>query len=51
MQVNDPQQVNLQEPYEVIYWCEKWGCSGQQLLQAVSAVGTSVEAVARYLGK
>lgn len=47
----DGNRVNIHEPYEVNYWCKKWGVSKAQLEAAVKAVGTSKSAVARYLGK
>lgn len=47
----DASRVNIHEPYEVNYWCKKWGCSEQQLRNVVTAVGTSAAAVAKYLGK
>jgi len=47
----DAKRVNIQEQYEVNYWCAKWGCTEQQLRAAVGAVGTSAEAVAKHLGK
>jgi len=45
----DASRVNIHEPYEVRYWCGKWGCSEAQLRAAVAAVGTSATAVERYL--
>ena len=47
----DAARVNVHEPYEVNYWCKKWGCTEQQLKNAVNAVGTSAAAVGKYLGK
>ncbi len=47
----DAKRVNINEPYEVNYWCKKWGCTPQTLRQAVNSVGTSADAVAKYLGK
>ena len=47
----DGNRVNIHEPYEVNYWCKKWGVSKDQLVRAVKAVGTSKSAVARHLGK
>jgi hypothetical protein len=47
----DSKTINIHEPYEVTYWCEKFGCTKQQLLDAVAAVGKSVDAVRRHLGK
>jgi len=47
----DGSKVNIHEPYEVNYWCKKWGVSKSQLEAAVKSVGTSKFAVAKYLGK
>lgn len=47
----DGNKVNVHEPYEVNYWCKKWGVSKAQLEAAVKAVGTGKAAVAKYLGK
>jgi len=47
----DGNKVNIHEPYEVNYWCKKWGVSKEQLIAAVKAVGTSKNAVAGYFGK
>jgi len=47
----DASRVNIHEPWEVEYWCRKFGCTHAQLVAAVHAVGTSAAAVARYLGK
>jgi hypothetical protein len=47
----DGNRVNIHEPYEVNYWCKKWGVSKDQLVGAVKAVGTSKSAVAQHLGK
>ena len=47
----DGNKVNIHEPYEVNYWCKKWGVTKEQLVAAVKAVGSSKYAVAGYLGK
>lgn len=47
----DSSRVNVHEDYEVRYWTHKWNVSEQQLREAVAAVGPSVEAVRRHLGK
>ena len=47
----DGSKVNIHEPYEVNYWCKKWGISKDQLVTAVKAVGTSKTAVAHHPGK
>ena len=54
LQIKEPadgNKVNIHEPYEVNYWCRKWGVTKDQLVAAVKAVGTSKAAVAKYLGK
>ena len=45
----DASRVNVHEPWEVEYWCKRFGCTKAQLVQAVNAVGTSSSAVERYL--
>ena len=47
----DASRVNVHEEWEVKYWCQKFGCTQAQLVAAVHAVGTSAEAVRRYLGR
>jgi hypothetical protein len=47
----DGSKININEPYEVNYWCKKFGCTEAQLKAAVKAVGTSKVAVQKYLGK
>lgn len=47
----DARRIALEEDYEVRYWTDKWGVSREQLAAAVKAVGHSVDAVARHLGK
>ena len=41
----DSSRINIREDYEVRYWTEKFGCTKQQLEDAVKKVGTSAEAV------
>jgi hypothetical protein len=47
----DAQRVNLQEPYELRAWCRKFGCSEEQLKQAVDAVGVMATDVEAWLKK
>jgi hypothetical protein len=47
----DTTKVNVNEPWEVRYWCSKWSVSEAQLRAAVRAVGVQSAAVARHLGK
>jgi hypothetical protein len=45
----DASRVNVHEPYEVRWWCHEFGCTEQQLRDAVSKVGVSAAAVRRHL--
>jgi hypothetical protein len=45
----DKKRINMNETYEVAYWKQRFGVSGQQLAGAVRAVGTSVKKVGEYL--
>jgi hypothetical protein len=45
----DSSRVNIHEPYEVRWWTEEFGCTEQQLKNAVAKVGTSAAAVKRHL--
>jgi hypothetical protein len=44
-------KVNVNEDYEVEYWTKKFGCSPQQLRDAVKKVGTGADAVQKALKK
>jgi len=46
----DRSRVNVNEPWEVRYWCGHFGCTEGQLRAAVAAVGVSADAVRRRLG-
>jgi hypothetical protein len=41
----------VNEPYEVSYWTKTLGVSEQKLRDAVKAVGVSVAAIRKHLGK
>lgn len=47
----DQTRVNVNEPWEVKWWCSKFGCTEAQLRAAVKAVGVMVVNVRRHLGK
>ena len=47
----DRSRVNVNEDWEVTYWCKEFGCSEAELRAAVAAVGVSVPAVRVHLGK
>lgn len=45
----DHSRINVNEPGEVKYRRKEYGCTEQQLRQAVSAVGVSADKVRQYL--
>ena len=45
----DRQRVNVNDPWEEIYWGEKLGCTSDQLRDAVDAVGEGVREVKDFL--
>lgn len=47
----DATKVNVNESWELNYWSKKFGVTKERLKEAVKAVGTSVAAVKRYIGK
>jgi uncharacterized protein DUF3606 len=44
----DPSRVNVDDPSEVKYRLKEYGCTEQQLRQAVAAVGASAAKVRQY---
>lgn len=47
----DQRRINVNEPWEIKTWCEKFGVTEAQLRAAVKAVGVMAKDVARQLGK
>jgi hypothetical protein len=47
----DRSRVNVNETWEVAYWCRELGCTESDLRRAVNAVGPMVANVRRHLGK
>jgi hypothetical protein len=47
----DRKRISLEEEHEVRYWTQKFGCSKEQLEDAVRQVGPMVDDVERQLGK
>jgi hypothetical protein len=45
----DRSRVNVNEVWEVRWWCGQFGCTETQLRAAVKAVGVMVVDVRRYL--
>lgn len=46
----DASKINLNQRYEIDYWCNRFGCSEDELRNAVDIVGTSKEDVEDFLG-
>ncbi len=44
-------RINPAEGYELNYWTRQLGCTEQQLLGAISAVGPQVDSVRSYLSR
>lgn len=47
----DKNLINVNEPYELRDWADKFGVSHAKLKDAVEAVGTSAKKVEAYLKK
>jgi hypothetical protein len=47
----DRSRVNVNEPWELTYWCAEFKCNEIQLRAAVKAVGVMVTDVRRHLSK
>lgn len=47
----DRDRINVNEDYELQYWTTTLGVSAEELRAAVAAVGPTVVAVRKHLGK
>lgn len=47
----DRLRVNIRQPHEVAYWCQRFGCTARMLRAAVKAVGVMAKDVERCLTK
>ena len=47
----DRSRVNVNEPWEVRWWCNEFKCTEQELRNAVRTVGVSAAAVRKHLGR
>jgi hypothetical protein len=47
----DRSRININEPYEVTYWMQKFDVPREHLVAAVKKVGVSSAAVAKELGR
>ena len=45
----DRVRINMQEPYEVSYWCKQFGCTAPELEEAVQTVGVNAEIVRAFI--
>ena len=45
----DRLRVNVSDPWEELYWGEKFGCTSEQLRAAVDAVGVQVSDIRAWL--
>jgi len=45
----DSRRVNIHEEHELKYWSKEFKVSKEKIIEAVTAVGTSAEAVKKYL--
>lgn len=45
----DGARIELNEDYELGYWTSRFGCTAEQLVDALQAVGVSTSAVGSYL--
>jgi Protein of unknown function (DUF3606) len=46
---SDKTRIDMNQPYQVAYWKQRFGVSEQELEDAVRAVGTSVTKIEAYL--
>lgn len=47
----DSNRININEPYEIEYWANKWNVATEQLKACIQRVGPMVEDIKRCLGK
>jgi hypothetical protein len=47
----DPTKINVNQTWEVKYWCNEFGVTEDELKSAVELVGVYVKDVRKYLGK
>jgi len=45
----DPKKININQDWEVRYWCKELGVTAEELVEAVKAVGPMVEDVRAYV--
>lgn len=45
----DPTKININQKWEIEYWCDRFHCSERMLREAVRAVGPMVKDVKEWL--
>ena len=45
----DAKRINVNETWEVVYWCKEFGCTAPELEEAVQIVGVNAEVVRKYI--
>ena len=48
---HDATRINLNQSWELEYWCGALNCTEDELREAVEKVGDSVDAVTKYLAR
>ena len=48
-QPEDSKRVNINQEYEIAYWCKKWAISKERLLKLVKEVGPMVADILKKL--
>lgn len=50
-QPEDPTKVNINQQWEIDYWCKKWSITKERLLKIVKKVGPMVVDIKKELGR
>lgn len=50
-QPEDPTKVNINQQWEIDYWCKKWSITKERLLKTVKKVGPMVVDIKKELGR
>lgn len=45
------QKIRMDDPADVTVWLAKWGCTKEQLIDAVRAVGPAVQDVREFIAR
>ena len=47
----DKEKIDISKVLEVTHWCNEFGCTVEQLEEAVNQVGTSLKVIKEHLDK